>query len=67
MSLFSFSVVAGSGIEPLSQGYEPCEIPLLYPAINVNQKLERFRIVAHNLGYSLLDVLLEIHLLYLAI
>ena len=26
-------IVAGPGIEPGSQGYEPCEIPLLYPAI----------------------------------
>ncbi len=26
-------LVAGPGIEPGSQGYEPCEIPLLYPAI----------------------------------
>ena len=27
-------LVAGSGIEPESQGYEPYEIPLLYPAWN---------------------------------
>jgi hypothetical protein len=27
-------IVAGSGIEPESQGYEPCEIPLLYPAMS---------------------------------
>ena len=26
-------VVAGLGIEPSSQGYEPCEIPFLHPAI----------------------------------
>ena len=25
--------VAGPGIEPGPQGYEPCEIPLLYPAM----------------------------------
>lgn len=24
--------VAGSGVEPLSSGYEPDEIPFLYPA-----------------------------------
>ena len=29
-------IVAGPGIEPGSQGYEPCEIPLLYPAIYIN-------------------------------
>ena len=28
-------IVAGSGIEPESQGYEPCEMPLLYPAIKI--------------------------------
>ncbi len=28
-----FYIVAGAGIEPASQGYEPCEVPLLYPAI----------------------------------
>ena len=26
-------LVAGPGIEPGPQGYEPCEMPLLYPAI----------------------------------
>lgn len=25
--------VAGPGFEPGSQGYEPCEMPLLYPAM----------------------------------
>ena len=30
----SFSLlVAGTGIEPMSRGYEPRELPLLYPAI----------------------------------
>ena len=29
-----FSIlVAGTGIEPMSRGYEPRELPLLYPAI----------------------------------
>ena len=28
-----FIIVAGPGIEPGPQGYEPCEMPLLYPAI----------------------------------
>ena len=28
------AVVAGEGIEPSTQGYGPCEIPFLYPAIN---------------------------------
>ncbi len=27
-------LVAGPGIEPGSGGYEPPEVPLLYPAIN---------------------------------
>ena len=26
-------LVAGTGIEPVSRGYEPRELPLLYPAI----------------------------------
>jgi hypothetical protein len=26
-------LVAGIGIEPMSRGYEPRELPLLYPAI----------------------------------
>ena len=30
-------LVAGAGIEPTSQGYEPCEVPLLYPAIIKNR------------------------------
>ena len=29
---FTF-IVAGTGIEPVSRGYEPRELPLLYPAI----------------------------------
>jgi hypothetical protein len=31
----TFSFVAGPGIEPGSGGYEPPEVPLLYPAIYV--------------------------------
>ena len=27
-------LVAGAGIEPASGGYEPPEVPLLYPAIS---------------------------------
>ena len=30
-----FGPVAGAGIEPASQGYEPCEVPLLHPALLV--------------------------------
>jgi hypothetical protein len=30
---FNFLFVAGPGIEPGSGGYEPPEVPLLYPAI----------------------------------
>lgn len=26
-------LVAGEGLEPSTQGYEPCKLPLLYPAI----------------------------------
>ncbi len=29
-------LVAGTGIEPVSRGYEPRELPLLYPAIFLN-------------------------------
>ncbi len=36
MGLF-FLLVAGTGIEPMSRGYEPRELPLLYPAILVNK------------------------------
>ena len=32
MSSF-YILVAGTGIEPVSRGYEPRELPLLYPAI----------------------------------
>ena len=28
-----FFLVAGTGIEPVSRGYEPRELPLLYPAM----------------------------------
>jgi hypothetical protein len=28
-------IVAGSGIEPEPEGYEPSEIPLLYPAMPI--------------------------------
>jgi hypothetical protein len=38
-------IVAGPGIEPGPQGYEPCEIPLLYPAIYKNAFYERYAIV----------------------
>ena len=31
----AFHLVAGPGIEPGSSGYEPDEVPLLYPAISV--------------------------------
>lgn len=31
--------VAGDGIEPPSQGYEPCETPFLYPAIKLEYSL----------------------------
>lgn len=30
---FSVPLVAGTGIEPVPQGYEPCEVPLLHPAM----------------------------------
>jgi len=30
--------VAGARFERTSQGYEPCEMPLLYPAIIYSQK-----------------------------
>ena len=33
MLVISFLVVAGARIERASSGYEPDEIPLLYPAI----------------------------------
>jgi len=29
-------LVAGSGLEPESQGYEPRELPLLHPAIGLS-------------------------------
>lgn len=29
-------MVAGAGIEPASRGYEPREVPLLYPAIRLH-------------------------------
>ena len=32
--------VAGTGIEPVSGGYEPPEVPLLYPAIYSEHKTE---------------------------
>ena len=32
-SAFFLLLVAGTGIEPVSRGYEPRELPLLYPAI----------------------------------
>ena len=33
LGCFSLLLVAGSGFEPESGGYEPPEVPLLYPAV----------------------------------
>ena len=40
MSVF-FLRVAGPGLEPGSGGYEPPEVPLLYPAMNIVLFLHR--------------------------
>ena len=39
--LFCF-LVAGTGIEPVSRGYEPRELPLLYPAIFIGAFLRLY-------------------------
>ena len=41
-------LVAGTGIEPVSRGYEPRELPLLYPAICLNPMISFTR--TKNLG-----------------
>lgn len=44
-------MVAGPGIEPGSQGYEPCEIPLLYPAISVQNEVNKPRTREYTILY----------------